>query len=729
MRKQRLVWLHLGVLAVASVACGGSGGSGPLDDVNAIVFIERQAREAGMGDIFQYRSYVPGAKLMKLSPPTADGELTVICCDQDSAFAELDIIDFDINHAADAIVFSARIGGDDSYQLYILRLESGAIEPVATDPNFDFVYPAFLPEDRVTFATNAVVEAGAPQFRDEYERGTTLQMGAVNVDGSEYELFARNLSHKGISSTVLSDGRILTTKWDHVANMNAGHLVAMNPDGTRVVEVYGKENTGVTNSYYKVVEAAPGHLVTIASSRDRTFQSGAIVQVFMGETYEEDGEMRADRAQAEANASYRILTPAVPLGDAPSSDTVGRYYNAYPLNGKDYPDLLVSWADGPVQADVNGAAGVPPDYGIYLYDSERGQRSPIYNKEGTWEINPQPLVVRTPPPVIAAAAPNQFDQESVLLGAMDVYNSSVANFEPGSIYGIRMIEGFSSEEGIPNDFGLTEHEGAAILGIAPIQADGSWAALVPAFTPVRQQAIDQFGLSLQNEPVWISGNAGEQRVCGGCHEDRAATTVIEPGITDAFAVGPEDLLSQVNRFDRASTDFTIADAIGLPWDTAVQQVFDAKCISCHEGTPGAANPSYTISDPVSGATQTITFDLRGGEVDYGVGDAMLQGYSRSHLSIMGPMMMDIEDNGLEIIGEMKIYCRPGDARGSEMITKTNMVKIYPTVDETVLAFPSSPRHPAELGEPALTARENYILAANCDAGGQFYSRENAPNAQ
>jgi hypothetical protein len=55
-----------------------------------------------------------------------------------------------------------------------------------------------------------------------------------------------------------------------------------------------------------------------------------------------------------------------------------------------------------------------------------------------------------------------------------------------------------------------------------------------------------------------------------------------------------------------------------------------------------------------------------------------------------------------------------------------MVRIYPTPAEGVKAF-DSPRHPEELGSPALTAIENYILMLACDLGGQFYSRENAPN--
>jgi len=312
---------------------------------------------------------------------------------------------------------------------------------------------------------------------------------------------------------------------------------------------------------------------------------------------------------------------------------------------------------------------------------------------------------------------------------MNVYESSINTFDPGSIYGVRVIEGFSTEEGIPDDFGLTEHEGAAVLGVSPVQNDGSWAALIPANVPVRQQAIDQFGMSLQNEPVWIAGNAGESRFCGGCHENRTATTIVEPGITDAIAIGPNDLLSTVDRFSRTSSNFTVEATVGVPWDSAVQNVFDANCVAgCHDGTPGPANPSWTISDPATGESQTITFNLSGDPADYGVGDAIMTGYSASHLSIMGPMMMDVEENDLVITGDFEIYCEPGNARESELIKKINMPKIYPTVDMAVKAF-TVEDHMVAQGQAPLTAEEHYILMLACDLGGQFYSRENAPLAQ
>jgi hypothetical protein len=41
--------------------------------------------------------------------------------------------------------------------------------------------------------------------------------------------------------------------------------------------------------------------------------------------------------------------------------------------------------------------------------------------------------------------------------------------------------------------------------------------------------------------------------------------------------------------------------------------------------------------------------------------------------------------------------------------------------------PGAPVHPQDVGGQALTNEEYYLLILSTDAGGQFYSRENAPS--
>ena len=668
----------LTLLLLASVGCGGDSGPPPLENVEALVILQRTPRLGGVGDVFQYTSYEPGGRLLKLEPPTADGTITELCCSQfGGEFAQMDIQAYDIDFEPNRIVFSGKLNPGEPYGLFILTLNdahnaAGPPQQLATDLARDYVYPIFAPADRIIFVTNSVVEAGTPQHQDEYERGTTTQLGSIGVDGSGEILGPRNLSHR-VAPTMLQSGQVAFTQWDHLGDENSGHLMMTNPDFTNLREVFGKEGTGITNSYLKAIEIPRNdpetdamRLVTIATDRDRTVQSGKIVEVTLGRM--EDGAIR----QSESRSSFMDLTPLVPGDNDPSFPGTGRYYDAYPIASKDgtyadRPYFVVTWADGPVEEETLGAAGTFADFGVYLFNGENGRREPLYNDPNMWEVFPRPLAARHAPQLVPASATNGISDTSLLIGSLDVYDSSTnaADLPAGSVYGVRVIEGFSVEEGIPDDFGLTEHEGAAVLGIAPVHSDKSWAALVPANTPLHLQPFDKFGMALVNEPVWISGRPGESRVCGGCHEDRAKTVVVTPGVAEALS-------SPVNldrpRASRVSSSYTAMDGIvGVPWDLAVQTVFYTHCVSCHNGTPGAANPSYTISDPATGMSQTIVFDLRGGAASYGLGASVMSGYSQSHLTLLGPMMAELEEAGLVVTGTIKIYVEPGASRNSELL--------------------------------------------------------------
>jgi hypothetical protein len=202
------------------VACGGNDNNGPLGNVDALVILQRPKRNDA-GDIFQYTSYIPGARLVKLSPPTADGTLTTLCCDNAGPeFAGMDIQNYDLSFDAKQIVFAGHSAKDQHYGLYLLTLADGSVTQIASDPGRDYVSPIFLPGDKILFTTNAVVsnpvtDANPPQHRDEYERGTTIQVGVMNIDGTNEQLGPRNLSHRTMPS-LASDGRVIFTQWDHL---------------------------------------------------------------------------------------------------------------------------------------------------------------------------------------------------------------------------------------------------------------------------------------------------------------------------------------------------------------------------------------------------------------------------------------------------------------------------------------------------------------------------------
>lgn len=560
--KQHVKSIALGAALAATAGGVGCGGDdGPLSSVDSLIILQRPKRN-DVGDIFQYTSHKAGAKLIKLSPPTADGKREVICCDQFPGFENVDISGYDISFDAREIVFSAALSANQRYGLFVMNLTDGnPPEQLPTDPGRHYISPIFLPGDRIMFTTNALDEANARQFQDEYERGETLQLGRINRDGSGEIYGPRNLSHRTFP-TLVSDGRVMFTQWDHLGEENSGHLMFVNQDMRELREGFGKEGTGASNSTLKVREISPGRFVAVATSRDRTVQAGALIDIRLGTVVNQDGVVSAAERATEANATFKPLTPGVPTRNDPAPDRVGRYYDAFPLNAKDSPDLLVSWADGPVESGVLAAAGLSANFGVYLYNSERKSRLPILDDPEMWDIFPRPLQTRTAPPVVGSASDASLGGQG-LIGAMNVYDSTMKTFMAGSIYGVRVIEGFSSEEGFPRMFGTSMFEGQASLGVAPVRADGSWLATVPANVPIAVQAIDKFGMALLAEPVWFSVGKGESRVCGGCHEARDSSTVIDPGLTDAAAIGATLMFGETQRAQRKSSlsDLTSPDVI------------------------------------------------------------------------------------------------------------------------------------------------------------------------
>ena len=154
--------------------------------------------------------------------------------------------------------------------------------------------------------------------------------------------------------------RVLFTQWEHLGMKNDGHLMITNPDFTTQREAFGSEGGGGTNSYLKAIEVERGRLVAIGTSRDRTVQSGKILDIRLGKTV--DGVFK----QSEAYSEAFDLTPLVPP-DGASHPTVVRYYSAYPVRSTtgtfgEKPLLLVSWADGPVEDMMmdEGAGETPP---------------------------------------------------------------------------------------------------------------------------------------------------------------------------------------------------------------------------------------------------------------------------------------------------------------------------------------------------------------------------------
>jgi hypothetical protein len=746
LRTLGLVTLGLST-ALGAASCSKSSAPALPDDVRSIVFLQRMPR-TDAGNVFEYTSYVPGGRLVKLEPPSADGKLTVLT--SDPMFKDADVMSYDISFDAQSVVFSAKLNDGDHFNLYSMNLDGTELKQLTEGAN-DYVYPTYLPGGRIFFTTNLNVEnetssgtfsADSKQFKDEYERATTAQVGTMNLDGTNMELGPRNVSHR-VAPALLPDGHVLYTEWRHMGSVNDGHLRMMNSDTTGMKEAFGGEEGGIggTNSYLKgrYVQTITGRtdaqgnplpddvqLVAVATSRDRTLQAGKLFLIDL------NGSEKASR--------FTDMTPAIPPDRSPS--TAGRYYDAEVIGDPGNRQFLASWANGPVETELLDMAKSQANFGIYLFDGNTGARNPIYDDPSYWDVLARPVKPRTEPEV--TASPLASGSSSTTIGAINVYDSSVLTIPAGSVVKVRIIEGFSGEEGY-DMFGTTEFDGQSLYSEIPLLQDNSFSAAVPGNVPFHFQLIDKFAMSVANEPIWISGRAGEQRVCGGCHEDRTKTPALAPGQTQAQLAGAVNLdVPRANRItpflaNTQTYDFSYGNMRGVPWNKAIQPILDAKCVSCHNGDATAlgpdgkpVNPTYTVMDLTKMTSQTFTFDLRGQQLNVTVGERMTGAYTASYISMMG-LGEIIGDDEVSITGDATArngYVVPASARDSQVIKMLNPVQRFPAIDPNTRAFSTTP-HMTEVGHPELelTDEEFYRFILNIDMGAQFYFRENKDTAQ
>lgn len=721
--------VSLAVLSfVFATGCGGGdSSSGVLPGVSALVFVKRAyVRDDGSHDVnggtrqtIDYQRYTPGGGVYVLTPPTPNGELRNLT----EGIEGVDVNGVDVSFDATQVVFSMRTAESGHYHIYVANVDGSNGVQQLTFGDYDDLNPIFVPGDRIAFLTNQPYTAMGTRA-DEYEHAReVVQLATISsaTGDADRRVCSQNLSHT-TDPFLMADGRIGFSRWEHLGPVNDVKLFAMNPDCTQMVAIAGQHGKP-GNSIVQATEVAPGRYVGIVTSRSRTLQSGALYMV--------DARSTAGSSQIALNeqeARFTALTPDVPTDQTSPASGVGRYRYPMPIPGRD--ELVVSWADGDVN-DRNELAETAPDYGIYMFNPDNGRRTLVYDDPNAWDLYALPVAARTIPPVhpgVVGPAPDP--AAPAVIGSVDVTVTSLDDLvRGGTLDGmplgealgharkVRIIEGFSSEIGPVREFGLTMHEGAAIVGEATVYGDGSWEAEVPSRIPLHLQPIDEFGMSIRNQMLWIQAMPGEARRCGGCHEARNETVLPRNGgTTIAQTSGAQDF------------NAPIPERIELPWagatDGNVGDILAARCgnANCHGGGAGDPFASWTYQVQVTTMDgEDLMFNIPylrltndPIEVYY---ENEMHTYPMSYVTLLYPsaMMGDSVATGM-VPPEWVI---PGAARESRLIEAIN---VESTTSPGTWAFPMDHHVMNELS--ALTPAERETLIRMADLGGQYWSRRN-----
>jgi len=480
-----------------------------------------------------------------LSPLRPDGKLTTLHKPTNGSF----VGDVDLHWDGRRMLFS-QIGRNGKWQVCEIGVDGKGLREVTRDEiaEFDNYDAAYLPDDRVVFASSAVCH-GVPCVGGKTPVSNLYRMGA---DGGSVRQLCFDQDHNWHPS-VMHDGSVLFTRWEYTDTPHyfTRLLFRMNPDGTGQFEYYGSNSFWPNSIFYaRQIPGHPTRVVAVVSGHHGDRRMGELVIFDTAK-----GRQEADGVVQRIPGYGKRVEPVIK--DRLVGGVYPRFLTPYPLSGEYF---LVSAQLSPRM-----------DWGIYLVDVfDNLTRIRDLPRESLLE--PIPLRPRPRPPVI----PDRVDlrRKDALVYLLDVYQGPGLRGVPrGTVKKLRVFEYHYAY----NHTGGHIHVGVEgpwdvkrILGTVGVEPDGSAVFRVPANTPLAIQPLDADGEALQVMRSWFTAMPGEMLSCVGCHERQSDC----PPLAQARALRrkPSEIAPWHGRLR------------GFSFAREVQPVLDRFCVGCHDGT-------------------------------------------------------------------------------------------------------------------------------------------------
>ncbi|MCX7047168.1 MAG: discoidin domain-containing protein [Candidatus Sumerlaeota bacterium] len=478
----------------------------------------------------------------------------------------------------------ANLPEDAFYHIYEMNLDGSGRRQV-TRGRYDDFDARYLPSGEIVFlSTRKGVFIQCDRANSEATRGGDLPDSYVRCGGDNYRpvpvftmhvMDANGENMRPLSAfenfewtpAVANDGRILFTRWDYIDRFN-GHFFSLwsaNQDGTNAQLVY--KNYTIRPQVACEAQSIPNSSkVIFTASAHHSILGGSLVML--------------DRMRGtEAAEPITRLTPEVPFPE--TEKNVDSYYaNPWPLSEEHY---LVAWSDRhlPPHCRVDDTERNPTNAaGIYLYDAF-GNLNLLYRDPAISCGNPIPVRPRQKP--MARASTIAWEgagatSEGCFL-VQDVYQG-LPETARGTIKWLRVVgvpPKVQPHMNKPNLGVSSEDPGKFLLGLAPVESDGSAFFRVPSGVSILFQSVDENKQAVQTMRSLTYVWPGQTLGCVGCHETREAAPPPLAKAPQAARRAPSKLIPGPE------------GSWPLRYDQLVQPILDKNCVSCHKPGGREAN--------------------------------------------------------------------------------------------------------------------------------------------
>lgn len=553
----------------------------PVAQEIALAFVERPLvlsaedddSEAFAVSLQDPSAFNPGARLIlkqNAFAQSAETELTA------GLFAEGELYDVkDLTASPDGLTLLFALRAPElantpdelqpKWDLWRYDVLTKSLSPLISDPQQaqrgHDISPAFLADGRIIFSSTRqttsrqiLLDEFKPQYTavDEDLDVAAFNLHVMNADGSNIEQLTFNLSHD-LYPVLLDDGQVLYSRWDNHGNRSMFNWYRMRPDGSENQLIYGwhSHNSGAEQSrveFGKAIVLADGSVSLALASTAAPYYNSWPQQVAL--------TIASDNEQPLAGEVLNLpaQTPLFPWAfDNTERTELGGAVNSYAPLKDNSGRYLVSWSPCRVieRGEAKSCAQVinveqfelaAPLYGLWLFDTQKQTQVPVRpGREGLLVSEPTVLQAYTAPaflPVNPALNADLAAENAGILDIRSVYDfagvssvnlaqlsdplQSTAAQRPARY--LRLVRGVPQppEEvlDVPRTaFGVSNLQLMRdILGVTPIQPDGSVRLKVPANVPFNIAVLNAQGQAVSPlHQQWLSVRPGETLSCNGCH--------------------------------------------------------------------------------------------------------------------------------------------------------------------------------------------------------------------
>jgi len=499
----------------------------------------------------------PGGGICILRIPRRDGVLepdratVTTLFDAGKGIARDPMADF----GASKIYFGYRRSRDNYYHLYVMNADGSDLRQITGGAFHDY-FPCPLPDGGLSFISTRC------KARYLCWRPQAFVLFRMDADGVNI----RPLSLANISEwtpSVMKDGRIIWMRSEYLdKGADFGHtLWAIRPDGTHPELIFGNN----TLNCYANGREVPGSseiLCTLVSHGGDLNGPIALIDVAKGRF----------NPQAITN-----ITPDVK------------------------PHYHMSWAKQqcfrdpvPISREYFLCSHAPFDkFGLYVID-RYGNRELLYLDPEIGSMSPTLLRPVAAPPVLGSGdIPAEKSPSKGQFFVADVYQGLTPVVKRGTVKYIRVCREVRADLiRLPNGEYQADHEpfqdwyatpthkvngphgwpsyvAKGVLGIAPVEEDGSANFYAPAGKVLYFQVLDADYNEIQRMRSVMQLQAGEKRGCIGCHESRMSAPLSGGVVPMAMRLQPSTLQQPP------------WGAGPFSYEKVVQPVWDAQCVRCH----------------------------------------------------------------------------------------------------------------------------------------------------